>query len=217
VPTHHIVTTTTQNDLGFSTEVTALWSGLGLFCNLTPDATTLEKTRLLQIGAEAVKTLASALKAANATRTLHKRRFGSLESKKMFVDLAKGTLKKGLEEILIGEEPTIVFNSSNDRVVPVWSQLGDGVDESLPPGPVNLGGQMVTEVFGPADHQSAKITPGVFPLMCEDIEPVNGLMSFTKRVDDLNGDGKPDPTCRVMGLLEADPTSTTFIKTGVTP
>ena len=79
----------------------------------------VEKTRLLQIGAEAVKTLASAFKAANTTRTLHKRPFGSLESKKMFVDLAKGTLKKGLEEILIGEDPTVVFTSSNDRVVPV--------------------------------------------------------------------------------------------------
>jgi hypothetical protein len=74
----------------------------------------------------------------------------------------------------------------------------------------------VTEVFGQTDHQAAKITPNIAEAMCKTVD-TQGLVSFDNRVQDYNGDGKPDPTCRIMGLLEADPTSSTFIKTGGQP
>ena len=47
VPTHLVVTETTALSLtlGFSTEVSGMWVALGLFCNLTPTADTVENTR----------------------------------------------------------------------------------------------------------------------------------------------------------------------------
>ncbi|MEO5657163.1 MAG: hypothetical protein ABIO65_12695, partial [Nitrospiria bacterium] len=211
VPTHLVVTETTALSLtlGFSAEVSGMWVALGLFCNLTPTADTVENTKLLRIGAEAVKTLVPIFKAARATRTRTGGAFSSGKSKAILLDLLEGTVKKGVEELFIGDDPKPVFTTPNDRVVPYFSQLGAGINGTGGLTPLS---QAVTDVSGQTDHQAAKITPGITTDQCVTTDPT-GVPQFTDMpIHDLNGDDHPDPTCRVIRLLEEDPASTLFYK-----
>jgi pimeloyl-ACP methyl ester carboxylesterase len=218
VPTHHMVTTTTapsSGTLGNSLEVSGLWIGLGQFCNLTPTADTVDTTKLLQTGAEMLKTVAAGAKALRAAGPSGLGKWRNSARGKQLLDLAEGGIRKSVADVFgLGDDPKIVFDGPNDRVVPLWSQLGDANDPTLPDGPLNLFHKAVSLVSGITDHQAAKITPNVSEPICKVVDPRTGVVSFyTDARDDWNGDGKPDPTCRVMDLLEADPKSNQFIKT----
>jgi hypothetical protein len=214
VPTHHVVTRTTgpdDNVLGNSLEVSGMWSALGLLCNLTPTRDTADATQLLKTSVNIVKVMFAWTKALGASQS----RMGVWsysERQKMMVDLIESGVKQGFQELLGLTAPQPVFDGPNDRVVPEWSQLGNGL--GLPSGPLTFGHDAVTQVTGTTDHQSAKITPRLSRPMCKHIDPKSGLVSFYEDITDMNGDGKPDPTCRVMSLLEDDPGSKRFIKTG---
>jgi pimeloyl-ACP methyl ester carboxylesterase len=194
-PTHSIVTTMTEPKLAARAtgEVGLLWAALGLVCNLTPDATTVETTTLLQLGAEAVKTVVSLGRASSKVAGPERVR----ELLKVWVDTDDLLWKKSRE----GKSPVPVLRETyNDRVVEYTSQLGGKV----------LLDRSVTEVVG-NDHQEVKISPRINPLFCTtydtDIRP---RFDTGPTVRDYNGDLLPDPVCRVIELLEADPRGPLF-------
>jgi pimeloyl-ACP methyl ester carboxylesterase len=195
VPTHSVVTTMTTPDLAakMTGEVGLLWIALGLLCNLTPDAQTVEATTLLQVGAEAVKTVVSLGRSALVSGAARVR--GLL---KAWVNTDEFLWKKTREN----EVPVPVLREANDRVVELTSQLGGKMTND----------QSVTEVVG-NDHQQVKISPGIAWFRC-----ITYDSDFNPRFDigpgllvkDFNSDTLPDPVCRVIELLEADPRGPLF-------
>jgi triacylglycerol esterase/lipase EstA (alpha/beta hydrolase family) len=192
VPTHHLVTSTTGADLSYSADVRMLWASLGLFCNWTPDANTVNLTQLLKVGAEAAKQLAGSVVAFLA----------KLDGASALGFLAGA--KNAYDGLEIGlDPPTPIFSSiDNDRVVPLSSQL-----EGLSPGDPS-----VTEVFGATDHQDIKLTTGVTVERC--VDRTSGVPQFhtPATVPDLDRDGQPDAVCHVIELLELDPKKPKFKK-----
>jgi PKD repeat protein len=194
-PTHSLVTTMTTPALAAKStgEVGLLWGALGLLCNLTPDATTVETTTLLQLGAEAVKTVVSLGRASSKVEGPARVR----ELLKVWVGTDDFLWKKTREN----DAPTPVLRETqNDRIVEYTSQLGGKT--ALDPS--------VTEVVG-NDHQEVKISPGISWRYCvaydADARP---RFDAGPIVRDYNGDRLPDPACRVIELLEADPRGPLF-------
>jgi hypothetical protein len=202
-PTHSIVTTLSKPDLfalsfgsaaGSQTlpEVGALWYALGLACNLTPDRNTETATTLMKTSAEAIKTLVSFGASAWA-------KGADFNATKQLFDQLKDTLKSGMDLAGVDAPEAVFAETENDRVVTRTSQLG-GLT-SLDPA--------VTFV-DPNDHQQAKITKGGAPISCISYDLSNPT-GIDGRVRDINGDGLPDPVCRVIDLLERSPRSPLFV------
>ena len=188
-PTHLFVTTTTGADLGYSGEVTALWSMLGIFCNWTPDTNTVPKTELVKIGAKAVGEIGKALV------------FRGGRSANQMNGLLSGVRLSpvGLSDGNDGPPIPIFGSAANDRIVPQLSQL-EGLPESSP---------WVTSVFGDTDHQDIKNT-GVPVDVC--VETVNGVKRIKTPVPvgDIDNDGQPDAVCHIVDMLERDPKDPKF-------
>ena len=201
-PTHSIVTTLSKPDLfalsfgaaaGSSTlpEVGAMWYGLGLACNLTPDRNTVTATTLVKTSAEAIKTLVT----FGASAWWQAEKFNS--SKHLF-DQLKDTLKSGMDLAGVDAPEPVFTETENDRVVSRTSQLG-GLTTLDP---------AVTFV-DPNDHQQAKITKRGAAISCVSYDLANPT-GIDGTVRDINGDGLPDPVCRVIDLLERSPRSPLF-------
>jgi hypothetical protein len=130
VPSHYIVGNTTAGDfplpnpvftLGVSSFYQGLWSMLGIFCNLTPDESTVEATKAVKDAVEILTAWIPIGKAGAAKKT---------------VDRIEGLLKalgSTSKEILKGEifpedpvpvgTPVLGF-PRNDRLITVESQQG---------------------------------------------------------------------------------------------
>jgi hypothetical protein len=93
--------------------------------------------------------------------------------------------------------PKAVFIAGNDRAVGAGGQLGGIPVTSL----------AVTNIDGRMDHNSVLRTPGV-PISACDLSSTTAPEAF----HDLNGDGTPDVSCRLIYLLEAAPSSPFFFK-----
>ena len=188
VPTHHITTTTTTNELSHSLEVKALWTLLGL-CKATPDTNTIATTKKNNDITQIVLTLGSLGLAS---------RVAAAELEESLVKVFKKTVAYQWDND--HDEPKPVFPTpNNDRVVSSASQLG-GMTALEP---------SVTELFGPADHQSPKITPALKNEDCLSMNPDGTPKFFLGAI--TNG-GAGFTACRVMELLEADPASKLFKK-----
>ena len=207
VPTHTITGTTMGPPIveGTSLEVKAAWTALTSLCKLTADEDTKalaawEKSRneiikaLLTFGRGAAG--ASVYKVGNnATRALNKASLQLLE------DLGKSEFEQVMDE-----EPKAVFGTSpNDRIVKTDSQMG-GLSRS---------GFAYTDVYGKTDHQQLKIAPGAIWQSCVGVDTalnVPILKNTGISPGDINGDGHPDVGCRVVELLEADPSGRLFTR-----
>ncbi len=207
VPTHTITGTTMGPPIveGTSLEVKAAWTALTSLCKLTADEDTKalaawEKSRneiikaLLTFGRGAAG--ASVYKVGNnAKRALNKASLQLLE------DLGKSEFEQVMDE-----EPKAVFGTSpNDRIVKTDSQMG-GLSRS---------GFAYTDVYGKTDHQQLKIAPGAIWQSCVGVDTalnVPILKNTGISPGDINGDGHPDVGCRVVELLEADPSGRLFTR-----
>jgi hypothetical protein len=106
-----------------------------------------------------------------------------------------------LKELLIGDEPKKVFPSDNDRVVAEASQR-----QGLPGNTLAM-----TAMTGRTDHVVIRHTPGLSIETCLVFDPVDGPRV---RADfrDFNLDQTLDVTCRVIQLLEANPSGHLFFR-----
>jgi hypothetical protein len=180
VPNHRVSVEMSAIGGGATAPVIGLWAALGLLCNLTPDASTVEATIQLRLSKDAIKTVLgvrSALGEADSAARLE----GLLGA-------YKSTVKLAVKDELRGD-PKTVFSGANDRVVEGPSQLGS----------ISASDQATTAIVGLADHVSVKQTPGVQASACL------GQDTFVRTVRDFDGDSVPDVVCKVMWLLEADP------------
>jgi pimeloyl-ACP methyl ester carboxylesterase len=203
VPSHHIVgTTTEQTELGidfspvggalFLSPTEAMWSALGLLCNWTPDAGTTHTTTLLKVSKEALTAVIGIAKMAKLRGTART---------KAWMSAWEDANRMAVKELLIGDDPTPVFPPENDRVVSEASQR-----EGLPADTLAM-----TAVAGRTDHAVVRNTPGLTVESCLSFDPLDGPR-IQADLRDRNFDGTPDVSCRLIQLLEVDPTGNLFFR-----
>jgi PKD repeat protein len=189
VPTHRVAFGTNRLNLlsiAPTLSINGLWAGMGLLCGITPDATTVEWTQNL-INAKQIITTLLSMGSSLAEEEAAERLKGILE-------VLESTLKMGVKQLLQPDAPpTPVFAGDNDRIVEGASQLGAiPVDDSAS-----------TTFDGDVDHSSVINSSGASVAAClagnDFLDP--------PQIPDVNGDGVRDIVCRVMRLLEADPTT----------
>jgi hypothetical protein len=195
-PAVHFLTDDNQsNSLGVAPHlVFDMWVLLGQLCNLSPDASTVETTQAAK-DLTAILTAVVAIRGAAAEQGAE--RLKSLE--KTLEKTVNSAIKREIEPTT----PTPVFtgvDASNDRVVPELSQRG-----LFAPG-----ASYVTPVSsGDSDHLLFHDTPGISANAC--VTPAPQPPDFKSDAPDLNGDGRPDVTCRLLQLLEAEPKAPLFL------
>jgi pimeloyl-ACP methyl ester carboxylesterase len=231
IPSHHVTGGARDTDLGVDTLVEGLWTllGLGEFCNLTPDTSTIEKTQSIKTGIEAVKTAIPIFKAFKARKGAERTKAlldvwdkYDRTVRKVIVEQTQSTSPSSqtaldqLEKALVGDRPQPVFKSegsdavvSNDRIVPELSQAGG----------IPFDSQAVTSV-DLTDHLVVRDTSLIIPEACliQSLKPplIDSALRDFNLINYGSGFGAEfttDITCSVLRLLEADPTSNRFFRT----
>jgi hypothetical protein len=226
VPTHHVVTRTSDAELAATPlgEVGKLWNVVARLCNWTPDHTTVERTRAEKAAIEAGVVILGGQLLGVATELgglehleiegipFIKNEAELVESAHSTTELINTVFEAHFSDSLpfLGEDAEIIFEEPSDRVVPLSSQLEEQT----------LGDLSITLVQGIVDHQQAKITPELRPSACiakgPDGKPLpqfnapgNNLITADR---DENGNPRQTPAlaCQVMNLLELDPKSRYF-------
>lgn len=201
VPSHHIIGVTTPPDVGISLVMEALWLPLGYFCNLTPDETTGEATKFNNAVTEALAFIAQALVGKVKLPSLSigaKMPWAKVSESTKMVLTRVGPVAQFAKEQAENLDPTVIFPSENDRAVQGGSQRG-----GLP-----IGDTATTNFDGRIDHNTILNSPGVPVSACGDLSSITA----PTRLEDLNGDGTFDITCKLIFLLEAAPTSPYFFR-----